>query len=83
METIITEEMKEEILKLGIITTLKETMLTGGIAKLNGLEYLTKDWEVFSLLGCIYKYGKIQGIREERAKRKKALANKKLTKATI
>lgn len=66
----ITEEMKEEILKLGIITTLEETMLTGGMAKLNGLEYLTKDWEVFSLLGRIYKYGKIQGIREERAKRK-------------
>ncbi len=74
----ITEEMKEEILKLGIITTLEETMLTGGIAKLNGLEYLTKDWEVFSLLGRIYKYGKIQGIREERAKRKLKLAKEEL-----
>lgn len=74
----ITEEMKEEILKLGIITTLEETMLTGGMAKLNGLEYLTKDWEVFSLLGRIYKYGKIQGIREERAKRKLKLAKEEL-----
>ena len=74
----ITEEMKEEILKLGIITTLEETMLTGGIAKLNGLEYLTKDWEVFSLLGRIYKYGKIQGIREGHAKRKLKLAKEEL-----
>lgn len=70
----ITEEMKEEILKLDIITTSEETMFTDEIAKLNGLEYITKDWEVFSLLGRIYKYGKIQGIREERAKRKLKLA---------
>ncbi len=81
----ITEEMKKEILKLDAITSLEETMFTGEIAKLNGLGHITKDWEVFSLLGRIYKYGKIQGIRQERAKKKnkKALANSKLAKATI
>ena len=79
METMVTEKMKEEILMLESITTLGETALAGEIAKLNGLEHITKDFSVLILLGCIYKYGKIQGIREERAKRKKALANPKIS----
>ena len=75
MGTMITEKMKEEILMLKSIATLREATLAGEIAKLNGLEHIAKDFSVLILLGCIYKYGKIQGIREEREKRKKALAN--------
>lgn len=83
METIINEEMKEEILKIRGIATYSDAIIACEIAKKEGLTYLTKDCDIFCLLGRIYKYGKIQGIREERAKRKKALANNKLTKATI
>lgn len=82
METIITEEMKEEILMLCGALTYNDGLTAYEITKI--IDNNTIDECPYcQLLGVLYKYGKIQGIREERAKRKKALANKKLTKASI
>lgn len=67
----IDEKMKEEINKLDSITTYDDTILAGEIANIKGLNHIEKDWKVFCLLGQLYRYGKMQGIREERAKKKK------------
>lgn len=71
METIITEEMKEEIMELGRAAKIHDIYVAIQVRN----ELSIKNFPIECLLGCIYKYGKIQGIREERAKRKKALAN--------
>lgn len=67
----ITKEMKEEILKLKSIATYSDVLFGREIAKEIGFNDITED--MLYILGCIYKYGKIQGIREERAKRKAKL----------
>lgn len=59
------------------------------IEKITKLSDLEEAYQVYTELkkdllftdyvtvGCIYKYGKMQGIREERAKRKAKLQHKK------
>ena len=73
----ITEEMKEEILMLCGTLTYNDGLTAYEITKI--IDNNTSDeCSYWQLLGVLYKYGKIQGIREERAKRKLKLAKEEL-----
>ena len=53
--------------KLGIITNTEDILLANKI-----YDEVQKKYKIdgFAILGCIYKCGKIEGIREERKKKK-------------
>ena len=73
----ITEEMKEEILMLCGTLTYNDGLTAYEITKI--IDNNTSDeCSYWQLLGVLYKYGKIQGIREEHAKRKLKLAKEEL-----
>ena len=71
---IITEKIEEDIKMLCSHLAYNDAVITHEITKI--IDNNTSDeCPYWQLLGVLYKYGKTQGIREERAKRKKALAN--------
>lgn len=73
----ITEEMKEEILMLCGTLTYNDGLTAYEITKI--IDNNTSDeCSYWQLLGVLYKYGKIQGIREGHAKRKLKLAKEEL-----
>jgi hypothetical protein len=61
----------EEAVKLGEYAVYDEAMIGANIAELYGCKPLSGDrYNFISFLGTIYHYGKVQGIRQERFKRK-------------
>ena len=73
----ITEEMKEEILMLCGTLTYNDGLTAYEITKI--IDNNTSDeCSYWQLLGVLYKYGKIQCIREGHAKRKLKLAKEEL-----
>lgn len=69
--------MKEEILMLCGTLTYNDGLTAYEITKI--IDNNTSDeCSYLQLLGVLYKYGKMQGIREERAKRKLKLAKEEL-----
>ncbi len=61
----------EEAVKLGEYTIYDEAMVGIKIAEICGCKPLNGDRYKFgAFLGTVYHYGKIQGIRQERARRK-------------
>ncbi len=69
----ITEKMKEEILMLYDTLDYNDGLTAYEITKI--IDNNTSDeCSYWQLLGVLYKYGKMQGIRQERAKRKLKLS---------
>ncbi len=73
MGTMITEKMKEEILMLCSHLAYNDAVTAYDIMRIIK-EGAGDDYSYHQLLGILYKYGKMEGIRLER-ERKKALAN--------
>lgn len=78
---IITEKIEEDIKMLCSHLAYNDTVVAHEIIKIID-KYTDNKCSYFQLLGILYKYGKMEGVRLER-ERKKALANNKLAKATI
>ena len=70
---LITEEMKEEIKRICSHLAYNDAVIAHEIIKIID-KYTDNECSYFQLLGTLYKYGKIQGIREERAKRNAKVA---------
>ena len=69
----VTEKMKEEILMLYDTLDYNDGLTAYEITKI--IDNNTSDeCSYWQLLGVLYKYGKMQGIRQERAKRKLKLS---------
>lgn len=63
-------EVKEAV-KLGRYTDLEEMVFCRAMADAYGCKPLSSDKDNFNaFLSAIYHYGKIQGVRQERAKRR-------------
>lgn len=77
MGTMITEKMKEEILMLCSHLAYNDAVTAYDIMRIIK-EGAGDDYSYHQLLGILYKYGKMEGIRLER-ERKKALANPKIS----
>lgn len=61
----------EEAFKLGQYATYDEAMIGIKISEICGCKPSNKDGYKFgAFIGTVFHYGKIQGIRQERARRK-------------
>lgn len=70
---IITEKIEEDIKMLCSHLAYNDTVIAHEIIKIID-KYTDNKCSYFQLLGALYKYGKMEGVRLER-ERKKALAN--------
>lgn len=73
METMVNEKMKEDIIMLCSHLACNDAVTAYDIMEIIK-EGAGDDYSYYQLLGILYKYGKMEGIRLER-ERKKALAN--------
>lgn len=63
-----------EAVKLGDWTTWDDIQFCIGMAKVYGCKPLEADvWNFYKFLFAIYNYGKVQGKREVRARRKRGI----------
>lgn len=73
MATMVNEKMKEDIIMLCSHLACNDAVTAYDIMEIIK-EGAGDDYSYYQLLGILYKYGKMEGIRLER-ERKKALAN--------